>query len=442
MYSEWRWWRKLRKEWKIITTKLLEDISTNAEIMDLLVTFANKPIDEQYVNNFLQKVQTIAWKNSDHIQSILHFLAGETILNDEHESLRKLKYRIDIDQFIKVTGRYAFGTDLKLLSLWALLHKNNCSWDGTSNEMNIGALHIRTTDSFRENMWTMLDILQRKKRRRVAPRIYEITVWGKQYILKERKTKMYSNTHKNWDKPNSAFEDLNVGEILTNNAHSDFEEIIVSRERPCFALKTDDWFECSVYEKYEFLNILDVEKTLYKSIVSKRDIYEQEYQEIKMQCDKVWIDDVNLQRDYLNNKLNLIGKIKYAIRRTLNKKTISFHDFALAKANLLIGTSSSLLMKNRICNNIYTTDGDDYWYIVHNHPNTKTKLEIVWYDYEHYKVSNNTDFEKDHYNNVRNERKKEFYTLWAMRWREYDRALFEIATYFLQQKEGDKLLIS
>ena len=444
MCRELPWLTSIRKQWRLLTKNILQWIS-NPEIKTLLKKYSKQSITEQYAINFLKELSTISDENKNTILKTLSYLQWDTHeLNWNTVPLRDLAHRLDLWDFVRLAWRYALWSDIKLLSIAGLLNNNSIKRNNDL-EGQIDTLHIRTTKAFKWSIDTIINPLKRQKRRRISPRIYEITVGWKEYILKEQKSFMHSNTHKKWATGNSAFQDLEIGQTLCNNITNDYEEIKISREKPCFAIQMDDWYQFSVYEKSTFDDYLSVGEKCYMHIIWNKGVYLKEYNAIKKQADKILIDDCWLLRKKISKKLKIWEKILYAI---IPKRELSFHDFALAKSSLLLRNSSLQLTKNRLQNNIYTVDNDDSGIIIHTEQWKKVIVERIWYDYEHYTKTTPEDvvYEKERFNSLREHRMNDFETSWCYDYWKYNekyfRSWFEVATYFLMVEEWDKWQIS
>jgi len=275
-----------------------------------------------------------------------------------------------------IARRYRFARDIKMLSLMAELQDNlpenpEIDSDLVTHELPSGTKMVMTAEAF-EASPELLDPSKWESRRQIKDRVYTITVDGKPYIMKERKTSRHTDVLKNGhqDGVNSA-EEFATAREFAERGRIETDEIIVRWENPVGYVEFPDGYQFSVFESEPDLgNTMPVYK-LTDAIKAAPNEYAEEFEQLRSQAQEI-----------LNNKLDNIP-IHLRPDASGNFPDLTYEEFAEIKANFMESYAKELL-SNRTNELGYTNrDMDGFAFIVHTEP--KPKLEIIGFDFEYYR---------------------------------------------------------
>lgn len=219
---------KLDNQWALITEAVRRDLSNNPQVRKALIGFCAQPVSESLPGDFLTslsnadpKVARINHRFQDILPTYLtlppvpdelitpdvRYAAGLRTPEDVIESLGRIfdknnpLFESSLDEYIKagaftngitreerqmIIKRYKFARDVKILALGAEILEQGELISNQGGEINLpSGIRIGFDTNQVEQRKDLLNPHLWKKRRQIKDRVYEISVGGRRYILKE-----------------------------------------------------------------------------------------------------------------------------------------------------------------------------------------------------------------------------------------------------------------
>ncbi len=402
---------KIKKQWNLLTETIRKEILVNPILRDIVFKYIWADLKECLaidlsVNERISKLMD-RYKNEvikyleldevpdelvdDTINKANILITPEKICNlyrnDETISNNRLNECIEKGTFKKwityqekalLVDRYTMARDIKLLSLSALLQDNK--------DINIedNVIKLDSWVIIYKNSDTDLNLLDSKNwinRKQLKDRVYEINIWNKKYILKERKTSRHKDSlkiwHKNWLTSQEEFE---IANFFKKNCIVENWEIMLNWETPIASVLFPDGYQFTIFEYEEWLiEEGDIEYEISNFIFTHKEIFEEEYENVKNNVDKYINDDRIIKQEQEWKIYSFFKKIWIYKEK---KEIFSFENYLRFKIIILKEKSYELMEKTMISNWYSDYDSRDYFYKIHL-IDWKFKLEIIWIDLEY-----------------------------------------------------------
>lgn len=316
----------MRRQWLLITEAVRREILVNYQYRQIIVPFCQTPVSETLPLEFYDAVShsgTFAAKVCQrYAQSLGTFLNIPTVPDEaltpdityspnlppppEEMYASQMRYLMEGDpdpadtlhrygeaDFFTlgttpaerklVAERYVMARDVKMLSLGAemtdVLELNAQS--PSSNELVLpSGIHIVIDQDL---MASHADLLQPhiwEKRRQVKDRVYEITVGGKPYILKEKKTARHTDTKKGGHQEgNTSAMEFEIAKLFYKTGVVQTNELSVTWEQPIGYVEFPDGFQFTVFSfEQELIPDAWAHRSLVTELLEHEDKYLAEYQ--------------------------------------------------------------------------------------------------------------------------------------------------------------------
>jgi len=228
-----------------------------------------------------------------------------------------------------------------------------------------------------------------QKRKQIKDRVYEVSIGGKRYILKEEKTSRHEDTSGNFSEVrigHVAKEEYAIAKLLQAQGRLKQGDVAVHWEAPQCFVSFPDGYRFVVFSFEERLQDGQAaHRTLTQAILKRREAFEAEFQ-----ADRV------LTAAYLRDPRSLFGEKSFteSFLETVVRKiqdmgshedALTFEDFALVKAQAMLDAAQRLMKRAQRKSRLKNLDENpnDSAYRV-NMTDDGVTLEIVGFDFEFY----------------------------------------------------------
>lgn len=351
----------LLEERKYFTHQLYKKIFRDKEIQGKIKKTYNKSVSQEMTREIINTICTQSELNtySKHYPNLFNLLQLPTI-PDWKIGWGLKNWNLNIHEKHVADFKYQFARDMKYLQfatelLWTV-HKieENEFFEFYKTQSDIEIILTSKNNNFK----TLLNPINRKKKKQIKDRIFEITIGDKQYILKEQKSSKHFDTMKNGHRPwVSSKEEMSIA-IHLNEKHSIIDKersISLHWEKPIGSVTFPDWFQWCVFEKWYWLDTYSNE-LLIERIINNKEQFLLEYNNI-------------------SKKL---------------QKNIDFEEYAKIKADYMYRSLSHEKEKQMILAWYKALDGTQWNYRIWKIQNM-VFLDFFWYDFEYTSKAWNKD---------------------------------------------------
>jgi hypothetical protein len=406
--------KEITRQWNLVTEVIMREIQLNPELRKSLLALSNEQADETLASKLVSlsitsspRVHQITQRYNDTVIKYLNLPSiPDEFLGKDFRHVRYLEHPTDknkVDRYLDenfggkellerdiargifekgitveekkmAIQRYRFARDAKLIIFAVEMIEQNLVGQ-TINDKTIlpsGTEFHLLNKGFETNI---LNPINWEKRTMIKDRVYKITIKGKIYILKEKKTNRHTDTIKNGHLNGLSSEDeFKTAKFLKEYASIKFpnKKISVNWESPIGYVNFPDGFQFTIFE-YENDLIEDrnlLEKKLYKMIIENKKQFEEEYQWTKQHYAKFL-------------KHSLINRPRIDIARIMGfKPKLTFESFAKVKTLSWIMKARDLMIDLLLKNEYSNSDKDGYAYKITN--KKEIMLEIIGIDFEYY----------------------------------------------------------
>lgn len=262
----------------------------------------------------------------------------------------------------------------------------------------------------------ILNINNRKLKKQIKDRVYKVRIWKKDYILKERKTKLHKDTFKNWHRDGlTSLQEYEVWIKMQEFQVNDWE-IRVWWEKPLACVEYPNGYSFVLFQE-SFSgnsNTSNTEDELYSIIIKNKLQYTQLYQEF-ISTSKNYAQHPQVRKQVYRDSYHKAYKpFRYIrtistqfIRSRINLKSFNFEDFAKVYANFLIKLSLLRLNESRLCSGYRNSDTNQYNRTI-SEENWLAICKVIGYDFEYfYEMNESKKSEEDKWNrDMKNDRHK------------------------------------
>ncbi len=298
-----------------------------------------------------------------------------------------------------VARRYRYARDVKLLGLMAELQEQPVgsteAKDGViTHELKSGAKLVMTSEAF-EASPTLLDPQKWESRRQLKDRVYVVTVDGKEYIMKERKTPRHTDVkehgHKDGLTSQQEFEAAKEFGDLGIIRQGDIE---LRWEKPLGYVEFPDGYQFCLFESEPDLETGNPTYQLAREIMDSAEEYAEEFGQTRERAKQIYDERKDLlwgldARDAAATKPKRFAILRAARRHQKTYEAqpkpdeLIFEEFAQLKAHYLIDEARGFLGQT-MWNHDYTNSDLD-GYAFHLHKGKRPTIEIIGFDFEYYR---------------------------------------------------------
>lgn len=418
------------RQWGLATEAIRRDMVGKPEVRKTLVPFCREPVSEALPGQFLSTLSSVDERVARLAQRYQETLPGyldlptvpdEQIKPDVRHAARlhtlddtvamltrlygqddpmykdSLQRHIDSGTFMRgitaeerlmIVKRYKYARDAKILALGAEVMEQGTAVPNQNGEITLPSgvkIGMDVTEAEQRN--DLLNPHLWEKRRQIKDRVYEISVGGRNYILKEKKTPRHTDTKKGGHREGrTSADEFAVAKHFREHGRLNQGNIGVDWERPIGFVTYPDGFQFSVFEYEEGLLNDDVQTRLAIEITNHREQFEEEYKLIAGLAQKYKDSPEVLAFEDQRTESGLKAAMKWLGIQKESPLQLTFEEFAMVKG-LRMQRQSRELMEHAMLNNEYeNSDMDGYAYRVHS--NGGVRLDIVGFDFEYFeKVS-------------------------------------------------------
>ncbi|MGH7158423.1 MAG: hypothetical protein ACREGD_05175 [Candidatus Saccharimonadales bacterium] len=406
------------REWQIVTEHMRRSILTSPAARAVLVPFVKSPVSSKMPAEALNAVAGIAEiapavdraKRLKH-NSGLPTVPDEAIPDDFLNGAQQEGWITWHESELELT-RYRQARDVKMLGFMSELvdsPEQPGDWhraeDGTVSRTLGSGTKMIMTEQAHGDMPALLDPTKWEKRRQIKDRVYAVTVEGKEYILKERKTRQHKDTGEQFTESISSAEEFAVarkfaerGTIRTAEADMHWEKPLGYVEFP-----DADGYSFCLYESEDKLDrAVRIDNkpfvpSMAAAIIDSRELYGDEYNNVRQRAAELTANPDpelhflegalgrNLRGERSSHRLErLWARIDRYKGRHAAREPLSFEQFAFAKATALEHIVSRDVSTAIHQEGYVNTDSDGYQLRVTHERGNKPRADVMLFDFERY----------------------------------------------------------
>jgi len=163
---------------------------------------------------------------------------------------------LSLDERDLIEARYRYARDVKLLALMAELterpiKQEDIQQNGGIYEIDLpsGVNAVFDAEIDSGSLESLINPGNWEKRRQIKDRVYEVTIDGSRYILKERKTDRHRHTKEKGHSPgNTSRREFEVAQQMHNEFQVEEDDISLVWEKPLAAVTYPDGFQFVLFE--------------------------------------------------------------------------------------------------------------------------------------------------------------------------------------------------
>ncbi|MBI4262344.1 hypothetical protein HY624_02355 [Candidatus Uhrbacteria bacterium] len=401
--------KKIDQQWILLTEVLRREIIERSDTRKALLSFTTKPVSEMLPRDLLATVahldDRVAKLQERYHHELDNALDAPPIPEETMQpDLRAAAQSLTQPEYQLAVQRYRYARDVKMLALGAeLLETKDQKLEGGVMRLPSGIEIVMDPEAASEQR-DLLDPLHWQRRRQLKDRVYEITVQGRRYILKEKKTAQHTDTKEHGHKPGRTSQaEFAVAKEFHEQGSVERDHIQVTWERPIGCVTFTDGFQFSIFEFAEGLQDgQEADIMLRGSIIEHRDVFEKEYQDVLVRLPQLQQHPSTIPYASDPRPLSAIGKL---LEKITGKKSetslLSFRDYAALKAYRLRQQAYELLRDTMLARGYTNSDVDGYAFRVDTE---RVIIEIVGFDFEYFEKGD-ADYIQEVQTRIRDDRK-------------------------------------
>lgn len=420
---------KLDSQWGLVTEVVRRDLSNNPQVRKALIGFCTQPVSESLPGDFLTSLSNVDLRVSriaHRFQAILpsylklppvpdelitpdvRYAAGLRTPEDVIESLGRIFDKNDplfessLGEYIKagaftrgitreerlmIIKRYKFARDVKIFALAAEILEQGGLTPDQEGEINLpSGIRIGFDTNQVEQRKDLLNPHLWEKRRQIKDRVYEISVGGRRYILKEKKTARHTDTKKHGHiEGRTSEEEFAIARYFQENGRLSKDRVSIDWEKPIGFVSYPDGFQFSVFEYEDMTGDRDIGIKLASEIINHRKTFEQEYHGIAQLAQKykdhhnITSFDDPIQRKEESGIQSILKRLRIKRNHSIQ---LTFEEFARVKSQRMLEQARDLLDEAMTKNEYGNSDIDGSAYRIHT--NGDVKLDILGFDFEYF----------------------------------------------------------
>ncbi len=430
---------KVDNQWKLITESFRRGILANPDMRGVIKRYNSVPLGEGLVNNAVQEVSAVDERTarlsrfmSKTLGKVLELESVPDVLitPDIRHAPLLIRKEAQVDSLVRwgkrdseffdeifedkkrqvtenpgitnkekelIARRYRYARDLKLLGLSAELYDEPVGrpevHDGLiSHELSSGTRLVMSAEAFQATP-TILDPSKWEGRTQLKDRVYVVTIDGKEFIMKERKTARHMDVKKHGHKDGLTSEqEFNVASEFAKLGTIKQDDVELHWEKPLGYVEFPDGYQFCVFGSEANLRADPPDYQLREAILESKEDYLEEFAQISLRAREIFENRKDLLRGYeIRDARNKPKKIAFSKSSRSYKKYIkdqpksdelTFDEFAQLKSNYISDEAKELLSQTMLDRGYTNSDMDGYAFRLKGdrHP----KLEIIGFDFEYY----------------------------------------------------------
>jgi hypothetical protein len=385
-------------QWEFFTAATLRAIRTNQPLREALTQYASRPVDQNLAAEMLREVaqaDTQVAKLVDRFRGELGaFMAlPEVSLVETDGDLNAALARSKITpvEHAFVADRFRDARDVKILALAAELTQQGAVSPDEAGEIDLpSGVRLMVDPADPELGRQLLDPMQWEKRSQLHDRVYEVTIGGSSYILKERKTGQHTSVTRDVLGPRhtdglTSAEEYAVGKQFHEHGGASSGRIKLSWEKPLAYAEFPDGFQLVIFQHEEGLigpeNAGHVVGRLMRTIIDHRADFEQEYRQVLELSRRHW-DHQDARKPWEKTSTSDSGPRAWVGHGRNRFKPITFEEYAAVKATRMVHQAEEMMITARREQRYLEPDYGGYAFRLPS-PG-QPDLEIIGLDYEYY----------------------------------------------------------
>lgn len=414
------------RQWGFITEAARREIIENPTARKVVMNFCDRPLHELLPDQFVNAISSInerigrlvdryragiseylalpAVPDNQLKPDIRHALGLDTpekaikrlrriFKDDDPQFQEMLESYISSGTFLQgiafeerslVAQRYRYARDVKLLALGAEIQDRGVKLSQEGEATLQSGIRIKLDNPDDEQRQDLLSPHLWKKRTQLKDRVYEISVNGRKYILKEKKTARHTDTKKDGHREGrSSSEEFEIAKYFLESGNVTRKDVRVSWERPVGFVTYPDGFSFVVFEYEEgLIKSSDLVSKLADEVIQRRSEFDKEYQDLVKAAQR---HKTNPEVQFYERELDEVGLKAAAQRMGITRPKpleLTYEQFAIVKALRMERRANELLKETIVRNGYQNSDMDGYLYRINTTPSLE--LEIVGFDFEYF----------------------------------------------------------
>lgn len=418
---------ELDREWGLVTEAIRREIRDHPATRSSLATLVTHPVDETLPLEMLSRVSTVDQRVArlqrryqEQLTKYLSFppvpekeivpdIRNASLLSTPAELIPALQrlYKDEperiqeaVDVYIRsgyflrgitpderdmAIQRSRFARDCKLLSLGAEMLQQGVVTPNEQGEVHLPSGTTMVIAPERMNDCAdLLNPLEWRRRRQIKDRVYEIQAGTSTYILKERKTKMHTDTKQHGHVPGlTARQEFETARYFREHGELEQGNVAVRWENPIACIAFPDGFEFTVYEfEEQLMKVQDaVEKTT-AAICERREQFEDEFKQVAAAAERWKETPQALRVQVYEPESDLMIVVRTLFNKKPKPKPLTFEQFAQVKAHRMKEQAKDLMTEAIYTSGYTNSDSDGFAFTVQQSPSVR--LEIFGMDFEYF----------------------------------------------------------
>lgn len=298
-----------------------------------------------------------------------------------------------------VARRYRYARDVKMLGLMAELQDQPIgsteAKDGVvAHKLKSGTKLVMTSEAF-ESSPMLLDPQRWERRRQLKDRVYVVTVDGKDYIMKERKTPRHTDVKKHGHKDGlTSQQEFEAAKEFGDLGAIRQGDIELRWEKPLGYVEFPDGYQFCLFESELGIKSDAPRYQLAREIMDSPEEYADEFEQASVRAKQIYDERKDLLWGYEDRDAAVNKPKRFAISRAArrHKKAyeaqpmpdeLTFEEFAQLKAKYLVDEARELLSHTMWDHDYTNSDMDGYAFRLHK--GKRPTIEIIGFDFEYYR---------------------------------------------------------
>lgn len=413
------------RSWLLFTEAIRQEIINHVSVRDVLGSFATVPVNETLPLQAFQAVIAVSprvaalterWQESLVSYISLPPVPDNQIAPDISNTpniARGLKDRgITSEERRLLAKRYRFARDIKMLALMSemLTAQNNPEPD-TAGEIHLPSGIELFVDT--QNKTAEADLLNPalwEKRQQIKDRVYRITISGRTYILKEKKTLYHQHTKdKGHLDGNTSKEEVRYGQFFKRHGPVKNNNYIIDWETPLGCVTFPDGFQFAIFEDSPVLQEDGSINGYAEVLADHPEYFIHEYEVTKAIAETLLLNEDKVE-EYIRQRIiknnihtsslggwmfieqtkpkfpdHLLRRFKKPSRNAIPQ--ISYEDFVREKSGIVPEIAKMRLQEIQKENGFVNSDQDGY--LLSLDSDTKNpRVRLTAFDFEYYAPAN------------------------------------------------------
>lgn len=400
----------IEKQWQLVTEALKREVISNPAARQALLECASIPLSETSAYETMiqladgnERIRNLLDRYSASLEKYIALppVPGELITPDVTNARRfetgDTHYNgITAEERLLIARRYRYGRDIKILCLQAELIDHPLSAEQVAQETRLpSGVELIMDEPRNPDDAKLLNPAVWESRKQLFDRVYEVTVDGEKFILKEQKTPTHTDHKKGGYKPpRTSKEEFEIAQNLKDFGTLHNNQLEIFWERPIAHVEFPDGYQFALFEYDPTVKDRDPRDILYgdsmkirwqllEKILKNEAQFKDEYAEISAAAEQKFIHSPEVAGyNTSTSEAMLLYLTKLAKQQErFQPVKLSFEDFAKVKTTMMFEQVRALLKS--VPEGIGYTNEDHEGYAYYLPDTPKVKLGAVGFDFEY-----------------------------------------------------------